>query len=673
LNAAPAGISIFDLNSNQPNGSFPLLFTPGSIGGLEIKNRIVQTPMGTALMEMGRVTEREVAFQEERARHGVGLIITGAAMVHPTSRFPARILVEAYDDGGVEALRRRCRAVQRHGARIFGQLAHLGRESPGGATDYAPMGPSALPHARDPGVPHEMTTADLEMIVRGFGRSAENFRDGGFDGIEIHAAHGYLVSQFLSPDSNHRTDAYGGDLDGRMRMLVEIVEEIRSRCGADYPLGVRVTGDDYVEGGLTLDDTRAIVARLQQRARVDYISLTTGMRSYYVKDTTFPEGFALDLAQTLKRDLDVPLVVAGRIRHPATAERALADGKTDFVGIARAQLADPEWVAKARDGRADRIRPCIGIVQDCRRNDGIACTIHAGTGRESERRSPHRFESPKRVVVAGGGPGGLEAARVAAEAGHEVVLYERSDELGGQLRVAAAGPTRGELLDFVSYLAHELELANVDVRLGVEATRDAVLADEPDLVVCACGAVPEKPPFVVAGGARVVTVWDLLGGCGGEISKTALVVDDGSGFWHSISAAEFLAERGAAVELVTPAPGVGLAIPHESALNVSRRLAAAGVRVRVLSKVLAADADRVTLAEGYAGEEVDTRAGLVVVRVALRANNALAREVAGAAPAVAVIGDASAPRRLNHAVLDANLALRAFEAGRLSSDAFVLS
>jgi 2,4-dienoyl-CoA reductase (NADPH2) len=658
------------LNSTQ---TYPHLFAPGTIAGVTIANRIVQTPMGTALMDMGRVTEREIAFQEERARNGVGLIVIGAAMVHATSRFPARILVEAWDEEGVEALRRRCEAVQRHGTRIFGQLAHLGRESPGGQTDFAPMGPSPVPHERDPGVPHEMTRADIRMIVDAFGRSAANFRAAGFDGLEIHGAHGYLVAQFLSPNANRRTDAYGGALENRMRLLVEIVEEIRSRCGPDYPVGVRLTGDDYVDGGLTLDDTRRVASLLQEAAPVDYVSLTTGLRSYYVKDTTFAEGFALELAHELKRDLDVPLIVAGRIRHPATAERALAEGKTDFVGIARAQLADPEWVAKARSGAADRIRPCVGIVQDCRRTDGIACTIHARTGREAEWGPERRAPVSRRVLVAGGGPGGLEAARVAAEAGHTVVLHERSDALGGQLRVAAAGPTRAELLDFVVYLEREVGRLGVEIRLASEATPDTVMADEPDLVVCAAGATPEAPAFPAANGARVATVWDLLAGAVADIPARALVVDDGSGFWHSISAAEYLAERGAEVELLTPAPGVAQTIPHESARNVAQRLGSHGVRVRVLARVVGVDGERVALAEGFGAKPAETEAGLVVVRTALRANDELARALDGAGPAVATIGDASAPRRLNHAVFDANLAVRAFDAGRLQTTAFALS
>ena len=654
--------------------AYPSLFAPGAIAGVELKNRIVQTPMGTGLIDMGQVTTREVAFQEERARGGVGLIITGAAVVHPTSRFPARIITEAWDPDGIPALRLRTNAVQRHGARIFGQLIHLGRESPGGQTDFVPMGPSPIPHERDPGVPHEMSLADIRMIVDGFGASAANFKSGGYDGVEIHGAHGYLVSQFLSQESNRRTDAYGGSLERRLRILVEIVEEIRARCGDDYPLGVRLSGEDYLPGGLTIDDTRALAGALQQAAPVDYVSLTTGLRSYYVKDTTFREGFALEMGALLRSDLGVPLIVAGRIRHPELAEQALVAGQADFVGIGRAQLADPEWVRKAQEGRTEQIRPCIGIVQDCRRAEGIiGCTIHARAGREEEWGRVTRAATKRRVVVAGGGPGGLEAARVAAESGHDVVVYERTDAIGGQLRIAAAGPTRGELLDFVDYLQRELGRLRVEIRTDTEATRDSVLADSPDLVICAAGATPGPPDFAVGGGGRVVNVWELLGGGVAEIPARAAVVDDGAGFWHGISAVEYLAERGAAVELLTPARGVGLTIPHESIGNVSGRLAGHGVRVRVLTKVTGVDGATVSFAEGFAGEPAVTTAELVVVRTRMRANNGLIRELEGAGPALATIGDASAPRRLNHAVLDANLAIRRFDQGLLGTAATALA
>jgi 2,4-dienoyl-CoA reductase-like NADH-dependent reductase (Old Yellow Enzyme family) len=659
---------------------YPLLFSPGTIGGVTIPNRIVQVPMGTGMIDHGRVTDGDIAFQVERARAGVGLIITGAAPVHPTSVFAGRILTEAWDAGGVDALRRRVDAVHSHGTRIFGQILHLGRESSGetqagGATELVPLAPSAIASPRDPSPPHEMTVAEVRMIVDAFGRSAENFKAAGYDGIEIQACHGYLVAQFLTPSSNHRTDAYRGDtLEGRMRFLVEVMDEVRSHCGAGYPVGVRLNAEDLAPGGLTLDDALEIVDALQESAPADYLSITTGVRGAYVKDSTFDEGFARELSQAIKEGVDVPVIVAGRFRMPDVAEEVLAGGQADFIGLGRALVADPAWAQKVREGRMAEIRPCIGLVQDCRRAVGlIACTVHARTGREAEWGADAYTGEKRRVVVAGGGPGGLEAARVAAEAGHEVVLFERAGTLGGQLRVAAAGPTREELLDFVFYAERELRRLGVDVRTGVAATSSAVLAQGPDLVVCATGASPLPPEFAVDGGARVATVWDLLSGAVDGDPASAIVIDDGTGFWHGVSAAEWLAERGAAVELVTRARGVALAIPHESAGNVMRRLRGNGVRFRTLVEVTAVTGTCVALADVVTGAPVDEiEAELFVVRTKLRPNDELAHELDGRVPALAVIGDCASPRRLTHAVLDANNAIRRFNAGRLSSAAMVV-
>jgi len=630
--------------------------------------------MGTGLVHDGRVTEHDVALQEERARGGVGLIITGSAHVHPTSRFPARILTEAWDEDGLEMLTRRVAAVQRHGARIFGQLQHLGREAPGGLTEALPLAPSAVPSPRVPGVPHEMSADEIRMIVAAYGRSASNFQTAGYDGVEIHGAHGYLVAQFLSPASNRRTDAYCGDsVDGRLRFLREIVEEIRTCCGAAFPLGVRLSASEQTSHGLTLDDTLEIVDALQRAAPVDYLSITAGVRGGYVKDSSVEEGFALGLAEAVKQGVDVPVIAAGRIRLPHLAEHALASGQADFVGLGRAQLADPEWVNKAREGRAAEIRPCIGIVQDCRRYaGGVACAINPRVGRENEWERPRRTEQSRRVAVAGGGPGGLEAARVAAESGHEVVLFEQADTLGGQLRLAAAGPTREEVLDFVFYLERELERLGVEIRLGSAADADAILSERPDLAVVATGAVPVAPDFAVGPDAAVVTVWDLLGGAVREIPARVAVVDDGSGFWQGVSAAEYLAERGASVELLTPAAAVGLAIPEESLKNVMRRLRGNGVRFRPLVDVASFSGTTIGLTDAITGEPSETAADLVVVVPRLRAETELTRSLEGAVPAIAAVGDCAAPRRLNHAVLEANLALRRFEAGELSGRSLAL-
>jgi 2,4-dienoyl-CoA reductase-like NADH-dependent reductase (Old Yellow Enzyme family) len=649
---------------------YPHLFSPGTISGLTIKNRIVQSAMGTGLMNMGRVDDREVTFQEERARGGVGMIVNGGTAVHETSRFPVRILTELWDDEVVDALRRRVEAVQRHGARIFGQLIHLGRETPGGVTDVAPLAPSPVTSPRSADTPHELTFEEIRMIVKAHGRSAVNLQAAGYDGVEIHGAHGYLVAQFLSRASNRRTDAYRGDtLEGRMRLLREVMEEVRTRCGADFPIGVRLSADEHSADGMTLDDTLEIVDALQEAAPADYLSITTGMRGGYVKDSSWDDGFVLPLAEAVKRGVDVPVIAAGRIRLPDLAEQAVAAGQVDFVAIGRAMLVDPEWPEKARTGRAAQIRPCVGLVQDCRRAEGlVACAVNARTGRETELPLPTRAERPRRVVVAGAGPAGLEAARVAAESGHDVIVFEQADVPGGQVRIAAAGPTREEQLDFIFYLERELDRLGVEIRYGTAATAEAIRFETPDLVVVATGATPLSPAFPATGDANVVTVWDLLGGSVREIPARAAVLDDATGFWHGVSAAEFLAERGAAVELLTPARGVGLAIPHESIAHVLRRLRANGVRFRPFTDVASADGTTVSLTDPVTGEPAgELEVELLVVRTRMRMNDDLARDLDGEVAALVVIGDCSAPRRLSHAVLDANFALRRFEAGVLTA------
>ena len=365
------------------------------------------------------------------------------------------------------------------------------------------------------------------------------------------------------------------------------------------------------------------------------------------------------------------MIVTGRFRTPELAEAVLAAGDADFVGLGRALLADPDWARKAHRGRAEEIRPCIGIVQDCRRSIGlIACTIHARTGREREWEATATISDPRRVVVAGGGPAGMETARLAAESGHDVVLFERSEELGGQLLAAAAAPTRAEVLDFVHYGEREMGRLGVDVRLGTCADATAVLAMDPDLLVCATGARPRPPEFPISGGAEVFDVWQLLGGGVTVRGEHAVVVDDGAGFWHGVGAVEFLAARGLRVGLVTRARGVALTIPHESAGNTLRRMRAKGVHFHPLVNVTSVAGRRVELADSITGDALEPlEADLVVVRTELRADATLASDLDGQIAAIAVIGDCAAPRRLTHAVLDANRTMRRFNAGQLSGAA----
>ncbi|MGA7836245.1 MAG: FAD-dependent oxidoreductase, partial [Acidimicrobiales bacterium] len=504
--------------------SFPHLFSPGRIGSVEIRNRIVQLPMGSGMIEHGRITPADLTFLEERALGGVGLVITGAAAVHETTQFPIRVLLEAWDEDNVGNMRERVEAIHTHGAKTFSQLIHLGRESPGGMGAFAPMGPSAIASPRSTDLPHEMTVDEIHMIVNAFARSAVNCKDAGYDGIEISGGHGYLVAQFLSTASNRRLDAYRGDTtEGRIRFLVDIVDAIRTRCGEDYPLGVRLSADEQTPDGLTLEDTLEIVDGLQRTAPLDYFSITTGMRGAYVKDSSWNEGFALGLAEAVKQGVDVPVIAAGRIRQPDLGERALASGQADFIGVGRALIADADWVEKARSGRSPEIRPCVGLAQDCRRGEGLlGCAVNARAGREAIWDRPRRARASKKVVIAGAGPGGLEMARIAKDAGHDVTLFERSYRTGGQLRAAAAGPTRDELVDFVFYVERELARLGVPINLETEATEELVLAHSPDLVVVATGASPLAPDFAFDDASRVVTVWDLLAGSLKEVPRRAV-------------------------------------------------------------------------------------------------------------------------------------------------------
>jgi 2,4-dienoyl-CoA reductase (NADPH2) len=632
--------------------AFAPLFSELALGSLRLRNRIVSLAHGTALVERGVPTEDDLAYWEARGAGGAGLVIVGGTGVHPSGLLRDRRRSEAWNPAALEQMARRAEAVHGHGAAIFCQLGHLGRESVGGASVHTPVAPSAIRSPRDFAAPHPLTTGEIDELVEAFVVAAGNVRRAGYDGVELHAGHGYLIAQFLAAAANRRDDEYGGDLAGRMRFLERIVDGIRERSGRDFVVGVRLSADEETDDGMQLDDTLEIVRRLRD---VDYVNVTLGQRGAYVKDITSPEGVAVEAAAAVKAATPLPVVVAGRIVRPEMAQDILERGAADLVGMARAFVVDPEWPKKAAAGTARSIRPCIGVNQECRTfPGGILCAASARTGRE--RWFAEALAAPMRtglrLVVAGGGPGGLEAAVLAAELGADVVLLERERQLGGQLRLAAAVPSRAGVLALVEHLEHEARRLGVEIRLGEEAT--AAACAEADAAIVATGAVAVPPPYERDPGARVLSVWRLLGGAAPPDGERAVVVDDGTGFWDAVSAAELLGDRGRRVALVTPARSVGAAIPFESAGPLLRRLGRRAVAFHPLTRVLHVGERSVGLESTLTDERSELAADFVVGHAGAVSDDALAGVVERAGTVVRAIGDCLSPRRLTQAIWDAD-------------------
>ncbi|WP_214109384.1 oxidoreductase [Acrocarpospora catenulata] len=637
------------------------LFDPCAIGPVTVPNRLVMCPMGTRHAHAGLVTEADIAWHADRARGGAGLIITGGTFVHPTSSMRGHPGIEAWREEGVRMLRRRVDAVHAEGAKIFAQILHLGRETTEGQPELPQLAPSSVRSVRDPHLPHEMTRADVHEVIEGFVRSAELSVRAGYDGIEIHGAHGYLVAQFLGAATNLRADEFGGaTARERTAFLTTILERVRQRCGPGVALGVRLSAIEETADGIGIEDTLEIVRELAERALVDYLSITRGVRNAYVKDNTSGYAVAAEQAAAVKAVTSLPVVVAGRITTPELAQRLLDDGVADLVGLGRALIADAEFPAKAAGTVPGAIRPCVGFVQDCRiAHGGAACAVNAAAGRESVFGiRVIRPPSDRRAVVVGGGPGGLEAARLLAERGCAVTLFEADDELGGQVRRAARGPLRGELTGFTAYLGSELRRLAVEVVTGHRASAQDVAARQPDLTVVATGAVHDPPSFgdslPPGGSPRVLSVWELLDGSSRDLAGNALVADDGTGFWPTISAAELLIAQGLHVTLLTPAGAIGGAIPLESIAPLHARLRGAGTAYRPFTRIGGLTPGQVTLVDSVTGEVSRTSADLVVVLTQARPVTGLLQELQARGLTARAIGDCVAPRRITSAVLEAN-------------------
>jgi 2,4-dienoyl-CoA reductase-like NADH-dependent reductase (Old Yellow Enzyme family)/thioredoxin reductase len=660
--------------AEQPAGSahprYPRLFSPLRVGPIDVKNRIVNSAHTTNYARDGVYTEQLIAYHRERARGGAAIIVSQATNVIAEYG-------ELYnaDESIIPWYRRVAEAVQPYGAKYFAELSYPGRQG-----DYSGFGaevynaPSAVPgrhYERELRIPHVLEPDEIRRIIAAFGAAAGRCRAGGLDGIELHFAHGNLAQQFLSPLTNRREDEWGGSLDNRLRFAREVARAAREQAGPGLVVGCRFTGAELEPGGLQPDEVLEMAGRLDAEGLLDYFSVTMGHYSDLLNtarnmpDMHFRPGLWSGFGAAMKRAARAPVFVVGRIVEPGMAERLIEEGQCDMVVLARALVADAELPIKAFDGHESRIRTCVGAQDGCWGRVGhghpMRCVQNPVTGREevwSDR--PPRAAASRRVVVVGGGPAGLESARVAAERGHRVTLLERDATLGGQVRLAARAPRRGELARMIEWLERECARLGVEVRLGAEVRAEDVLALEPEAVVVATGATPGRLAAERADGVAVVDAWTVLAGRA-SVGRRALVIDT-TGQREGFSVAGYLAEAGHEVELVTPMIYPGQNIEPSGWRTTYQQLLEQGVRFRALTEVTRLSADGATLRHVYTNaEEVVPPVDTVVTALAADARDTLYRALQGKVARLDLIGDARAPRGFEQAYYEGQAAAREIE------------
>ncbi|MFC2032260.1 FAD-dependent oxidoreductase [Chloroflexota bacterium] len=643
------------------------LFEPIKVGTILIKNRIAMTGFPIVSAEdtsrVGILHQKYIDFFEARAKGGVGLIILPDTIVDRNLKFLSHPCIGGDEfNPGLSAL---TEAVHTWGAKIAPDLMINGYPQ---GRDWHPLFPygsdwrpsSTLPLSYNP----EAQTS-VDMSLERIQETEDLFADAalranvtGFDAIHLAGQFGFLIAQFLSPAFNKRTDKYGGSLENRMRFAVELIQKIKDKVGDKLPVIFRLSADEFVDGGLTINDTRIISKKLEQ-AGVDILNITVGLcppdrlrgkRYIIIPPMGSPQGPYVDLATQIKEVVDIPVMYAGRVTEPQFAENILEDGKVDMVGMARQLVSDPEWPVKAAEGRLDDIVPCIGcnVCLECLAQKRISkCSVNAALGREKEFRITPAV-IPMKVLVVGGGPAGMEAARMAALRGHRVSLYEKEDVLGGQLILSSKAPHKDDIRKFMEYLTCQVEKLDVDIKLGIEVTPEIVRELAPDVVLVATGALPLVPDIPGADGHNVVTAWDVL--AGKEVGEKVAIAGGGM---VGCETAEYLINKGKRITIVEILPEIAMDVEKFTIrIPMLERFSQYDLKIIVNGNVEAITKKGLVIK--HQGDKQVVEADTVILAIGAVPDSSLAEQLRNSTRSVFVIGDCVSCGRIVDAINQAS-------------------
>lgn len=652
---------------------FEHLFRPIQIGPVTMANRICFSAHATNFAEDNLPSERQAYYYGERAKGGAGWIVIGGSIAHETSNWAEGFNLVS-DERSIPGYRKITSRVHDHGTKIFTQIDHYGGAVPHprkyrGAT----LAPSGIADALEGEVPKAIEEEDMEMLIDASARAVHVAKESGFDGVEVISAQGFsIIQQFMTPRFNKRTDQYGGSLENRLRFPLRLFERVRKEAGQNLCVGIKIVGDEMIEGGLTPEDIKEICRRLTASNCLDYIHVCLGVTNnvqLVVPEMSYASGFAAYLAAGVREVVNVPVVAVKRINDPVLAEKILAEGQADVVAMARALISDPELPNKAKEGRLEDIRQCTGVNQECigRMFVGLLTSCIQNPAAGEEKKWGIGTVTPaarkKKVVVVGGGPGGLKVAEIAAERGHEVHLYEKGKELGGEILSILKVKSRREFESILRYLRIRVQKLGVKVHFGQEMDAEGILEVGADAVVVATGALPlrtgyssMRPDVATMPGVdqdNVLTVFDVYGD-GKSIGKRVLVVDE-FGEMEATMTAEHLADQGKDVEIVTRLPWVGMKIDAFTFDPQMERLAERKVKWTAQTLVTGIEGKVVRGEHMYSKKKWEREVDSVVLVMGKRPNQTLYAALKGKVKELHRVGDCVTPRKITDAIYEGNI------------------